>query len=90
MWVHWLIWNIPPNITGFSKGEIITFPQGKNDFDKLGYGGPCPSGTHRYFFKLYALDVILDLEEGATKEQLEDAMSGHIIEEAQLMGIYGR
>lgn len=90
-WVHWLVWNIPPNITGFSKGENITYPQGKNDFGKLDYGGPCPpSGTHRYFFKLYALDTTLKLNEGSTKKQLESAMSGHIIEEAQLMGTYSR
>ena len=90
-WVHWLVWNIPPNITGFPKGENITYPQGKNDFGKLDYGGPCPpSGTHRYFCKLYALDTILELKEGANKKQLESAMSGHIIEEAQLMGTYSR
>lgn len=90
-WVHWLIWNIPSNITGFSKGENITYPQGKNDFGKLDYGGPCPpSGTHRYFFKLYALDTILELQEGANKKQLEETMSRHIIEEAQLMVTYSR
>ena len=90
-WVHWLIWNIPPNTTGFSKGENIIFLQGKNDFGKLYYGGPCPpSGTHRYYFKLYALDTMLDLTAGATKKQLEDAMKGHIVEEAQLMGTYSR
>ncbi|MFW6120451.1 MAG: YbhB/YbcL family Raf kinase inhibitor-like protein, partial [Petrotogales bacterium] len=79
-WVHWVIWNIPPDTISFSKGENITFPQGKNDFGKQKYGGPCPpSGTHRYFFKLYALDTMFDLEAGATKKQLEKAMSGHII-----------
>jgi len=90
-WVHWLIWNIPPNTSGLAKGENITFSQGKNDFGKLDYGGPCPpSGTHRYYFKLYGLDTMLDLAVGATKKQLEDAMEGHIIEEAQLMGTYSR
>jgi len=90
-WVHWLVWNILPNTTGFSKNEIIKFPQGRNDFGKLDYGGPCPpSGKHRYFFKLYALDIILDLNEGSAKKQLESAMSGHIIEEAELMGTYTR
>ena len=90
-WVHWLIWNIKPNIKGFSKGENITFPQGKNDFGKLNYGGPCPpSGTHRYFFKLYALDTMLELGEGSNKKQLEKAMSDHIIEEGQIMGTYSR
>ena len=90
-WVHWLVWNIQANKTGFSKGENITFPQGKNDFGNFDYGGPCPpSGTHRYFFKLYALDTMLNLSPGSTKSQLEKAMSGHIIEEAQLIGLYGR
>ena len=90
-WVHWLVWNIPANKTGFSKGENITFPQGKNDFGDLAYGGPCPPfGTHRYFFKLYALDTMLNLSIGSSKKQLEKAMSGHIIEEAQLIGLYKR
>ena len=90
-WVHWLVWNIPANKTGFSKGENVTFPQGKNDFGNLRYGGPCPpSGVHHYYFKLYALDITLDLNKGSTKEQLESAISGHIIEEAQLIGTYER
>ncbi|MCJ7571085.1 MAG: YbhB/YbcL family Raf kinase inhibitor-like protein [Candidatus Thermoplasmatota archaeon] len=63
-WVHWLIWNIPVNKTGLSKGENITYPQGKNDFGYLDYGRPCPPyGTHRYFFKLYALDTTINLNE---------------------------
>ncbi|MEA3458568.1 MAG: YbhB/YbcL family Raf kinase inhibitor-like protein, partial [Candidatus Thermoplasmatota archaeon] len=65
--------------------------QGKNDFGKLDYGGPCPpSGTHRYYFKLYALDTMLDLQPGASKKQLEKAMNGHVIEEAKLMRKYSR
>ena len=65
--------------------------QGKNDFEKIGYGGPCPpSGTHRYFFKTYALDVELPLKAGATKAELEKAMEGHIVGQAQLMGTYRR
>lgn len=88
-WVHWLVWNIPANKTGFFKGENITYKQGKNDFGNFNYGGPCPpSGTHRYFFKLYALDTMLILKERSTKKQLESAMSVHIIEEAQLIGTY--
>jgi Raf kinase inhibitor-like YbhB/YbcL family protein len=91
MWVHWLVWNIPPNTTGFSKGKNIAFPQGENDFGNQKYDGPCPpSGTHRYFFKLYALDTMLDLESGTTKAELESAMSGHIIEKAQLIGTYSK
>jgi len=90
-WVHWLVWNIPPNTTGFSKGENIAFLQGKNDFGNQKYDGPCPpSGTHRYFFKLYALDTMLDLKSGATRAQSEAAMSGHIIEKAQLIGTYSK
>jgi Raf kinase inhibitor-like YbhB/YbcL family protein len=64
---------------------------GTNDFGRLGYGGPCPpGGTHRYFFKLYALDTELDLASGITKDQLLEAMKGHILAEAQLMGKYSR
>lgn len=87
--VHWLVWNIPPNVAGFAKDESITYPQGSNGFGKQEYGGPCPpSGSHRYFFKLYALDTMLDLDAGADKKQLEAAMSGHVIEESQLMGTF--
>jgi len=64
---------------------------GINSWGKYGYGGPCPpGGTHRYFFKLYALDTVLDLKHGATKEKLEKAMEGHILAEAQVMGLYRR
>jgi Raf kinase inhibitor-like YbhB/YbcL family protein len=91
MWVHWLVWNILPNTTGFSKGENIAFYQGKNSFGNQRYNGPCPpSETHRYFFSLYALDTMLDLNAGSTKAQLEAAMSGHIIEKAQLIGTYSK
>jgi Raf kinase inhibitor-like YbhB/YbcL family protein len=66
--------------------------QGTNDFRKIGYGGPCPPAgkPHRYFFKLYALDTLLDLQEGATKQQLLTAMKGHVLAEGQLLGKYGR
>jgi Raf kinase inhibitor-like YbhB/YbcL family protein len=65
--------------------------QGTNDFGKQSYGGPCPpSGTHRYFFKPYALDISLALKAGATKAQLEEAMKGHILEMAELIGLYRR
>jgi len=91
-WVHWVVWNIPVS------GQTLTInkdenpgTQGITDFGDLGYGGPCPpSGTHRYFFKVYALDSQLDLQEGATKQQLEQAMQGYIIEQAQLIGLYSR
>lgn len=88
-WVHWVVYNIPP----LSRIDEDSIPgtQGKNDFRKLDYGGPCPpSGTHRYFFKLYALDGELDLEEGARKEDVEKAMEGHILAQAEFIGLYKR
>ena len=91
IWVHWVIWDIQPGTIKISKGEKITFPQGMTDFKKQEYGGPCPpSGTHRYFFKLYALDIKLNLDSGANKKDLEKAMQGHILAQAQLMGKYSR
>ncbi|MEJ2728033.1 MAG: YbhB/YbcL family Raf kinase inhibitor-like protein [Deltaproteobacteria bacterium] len=96
-WVHWVLFNIPAS-TGGLPGEISPDAtlengarHGTNDFGRLGYGGPCPpGGTHRYFFKLYALDTELDLESGITKARLLEAMEGHILAEAQLMGKYSR
>ena len=96
-WVHWVLFNIPSDETGLpaevapeaslSNGAI----HGTNDFRRLGYGGPCPpGGTHRYYFKLYALDTGLSLESGATKAQVEDAMEGHVLAQGQLMGKYSR
>ena len=96
-WVHWVAYNVPPNITKLDenvKPEKVFkngMRQGNNDWPKIGYGGPCPpSGTHRYYFKLYALDTMLDLRPGATKAQVLQAMKGHILAEAQLMGKYRR
>jgi hypothetical protein len=96
-WVHWVLFNLPPD-TGSLQEKIPplkTLPnggiQGITDFRRIGYGGPCPpSGTHRYFFKLYALDTKVDLNPGATKEQLLKAMKDHILAEGQLMGKYKR
>jgi Raf kinase inhibitor-like YbhB/YbcL family protein len=96
-WVHWVLFNIPADADGLSA-EIPSDAilengarHGKNDFGKLGYGGPCPpGGTHRYFFKLYALDTQVELDSGSTKAQLLEAMEGHILAEAQLMGTYKR
>ncbi|MDJ0688422.1 MAG: YbhB/YbcL family Raf kinase inhibitor-like protein [Xenococcaceae cyanobacterium MO_188.B32] len=86
-WNHWLIWNIKP--TGEIKENSAPGTQGKNSWGRNDYGGPCPpKGTHRYFFKLYALDRELDLPEGATKSELEKAMVGHILEQAELVGLY--
>ncbi len=88
---HWIVWNIPPQKTIFTKGEKISLPQGKTSFGSRSYGGPCPpAGTHRYFFKLYALDIILNIKEGSTKTDLEKAITGHILAEANLIGKYSR
>lgn len=96
-WVHWVIFNIPAKATGLPEDVPAkeSLPdgalQGKNDFRNYGYGGPCPpGGTHRYFFKLYALDAMLQLKAGCTKAELLKAMTGHIVGEAQLMGRYSR
>ena len=96
-WVHWVLFNIPADVTtlqaGVSPDAVLKngARHGKNDFRKLGYGGPCPpGGTHRYFFKIYALDTLLSLESGSTKSQLLAAMKGHILAEGQLMGKYKR
>ena len=96
-WVHWVLFNIPPGANGL-PGEIPSdaslengAQHGTNDFRRLGYGGPCPpGGTHRYFFKLYALDAELALESGISKAELLEAMQGHILDEGQLMGKYQR
>ena len=91
-WVHWVLWNIPPATTEIREDSIPKgAEQGMNDFGKNPYGGPCPpSGTHRYFFKLYALDTILSLSARLTKSGLEGAMRGHIIGQTELLGLYRR
>jgi Raf kinase inhibitor-like YbhB/YbcL family protein len=94
-WVHWVLFNLPADTRALSEGVAETHlgaRQGKNDFGKLGYGGPAPpkGRPHRYYFKLYALDAMLDLPAGATKEHLLAAMEGHIVAEGQLMGRYQR
>ena len=90
-WVHWVVWNIPSDTRTIAKGTEPQGTQGTTSFGKQGYGGPCPPfGTHSYFFKLYALDTTLDLKDGSTKEQLEQAMDGHIIEKVDLIGTYKR
>jgi hypothetical protein len=94
VWVHWVLYNIPPDTTGLAEAmERRKLPagarEGRNDWDRLGYGGPCPPiGRHRYFHKLYALDVVLpDLGE-PTKAVLLEAMKGHVLEQAELVGTY--
>ena len=92
LWVHWLAWNISPDVAEVRENSVPQGAvQGMNDFRKHTYGGPCPpSGTHRYYFKLYALDTLLGIGDRSAKPDLEKAMKGHIIAEAQLMGRYGR
>jgi len=96
-WVHWVLFNLPADAGQLAENIPTdeTLPngarQGKNDFRNIGYGGPCPpGGTHRYFFKLYALDSALALSPGATKDQLLSAMKGHILGQGQLIGRYKR
>jgi len=97
-WVHWVLYNLPANTKelpeGVEKQEQLASGalQGRNDFRKIGYGGPCPPAgkPHRYFFKLYALDTKPSLNAGATKADLERAMKGHIVGQTELMGRYGR
>jgi Raf kinase inhibitor-like YbhB/YbcL family protein len=91
-WVHWVVWNIAHD-TGEIKEHSVPAgaSEGVNDFRKRSYGGPCPpSGIHRYFFKLYALDAMLNLNPGTDKASLEKAMHGHILGQAELIGLYGR
>jgi len=86
-WDHWIVYNIDPisEIAENSEPGV----QGKNSWGRNDYGGPCPpSGTHRYFFKLYALDAKLNLPEGAPKAKLEAAMKGHVLAQAELIGLY--
>ena len=96
-WVHWVVYNIPASEKGLAENAPARenldsgARQGTNDFKKTGYGGPCPpSGTHRYFFKLYALDAELNLPPGATKDQLLKVMEGHTLAQGQLMARYKR
>ena len=88
---HWLVWNISPNKTQFTKGEEFSSVQGRTSFGATGYGGPCPpSGTHRYFFKVYALDTKLNLNTNSRKENVERTMEGHILAKGEIVGLYRR
>ncbi len=97
-WTHWLVWNIPPHHTSLPEGvptsEVLEggAVQGTNDFNRLGYGGPCPppGKPHRYFFRLFALNTRLTLPAGATRKEVDRAMKGHILSEAEWMGTYKR
>lgn len=99
VFTHWMIWNIPSETRkipeGIPKEPVIETPikavQGKNDFGKFGYNGPCPpSGVHRYNFKLYVLDTTLNLSSSATKAQLENAIKGHVLQFSEFIASYGR
>jgi len=91
-WVHWVIWNISPDTKEIKEHTVPSeASEGVNDFRRRNYGGPCPpSGTHRYFFKLYALDNTLTLNANTTKAELERAMKGHILDQSEIVGIYSR
>ena len=90
-WDHWVIWNMPPSQHGIAEGKAPQGTVGRNSWKKNSWGGPCPPDReHRYFFKVYALDRQLDIPPNSGREQLERAMEGHIIEQAQLMGRYDR
>lgn len=96
-WVHWVLFNIPAEARSLPESigpdPVLTngAVHGSNSWNSIGYGGPCPpGGEHRYFFKLYALDIVLELEVGATKERVLAAMEGHILAQTDLMGTYSR
>lgn len=97
-WVHWVLYGLSPETTSLPENvpkqkEVLGGArQGVNDFGRIGYGGPCPprGAPHRYFFKLYAVDIPTDLEPGLTKRQILDAIKGHVLAETQLMGTYQR
>jgi Raf kinase inhibitor-like YbhB/YbcL family protein len=97
-WTHWVIWNVPAEAASLPEGvppsETLEdgARQGRNDFRRIGYGGPCPppGKPHRYFFHLYALDATLALKAGAARSELERAMKGHVLSKAERMGKYGR
>jgi len=97
-WVHWVLWNIPATAKGLPQGvqTVQVLPdgsaQGRNDFGRIGYGGPSPprGKPHRYFFRLYALSAKLSLPAGSTRKQLDAAMAGRILASVELIGTYGR
>ena len=99
-WVHWVLFNLTATLAALPENlpktetlqQLGGAAQGRNDFRKIGYGGPCPppGKPHRYFFRLYALDIVLPLEAGATKADVERAMKGHIVGQTEHMGTYAR
>lgn len=90
-WDHWVVFNLQPVTDNIQQGKEPDGVAGKNSWGRTGYGGPCPgSGTHRYFFKLYALDTVLDLPESSTKAEIEEAMVGHVLDKTEMIGLYKR
>jgi len=90
IWLHWTAWNIPVGKEVIEEGESVGV-EGTTDFRQTGYDGPNPpDGDHTYVFRLYALDTELDLDEGASREELEDAMEEHVVEKAELRGVFER
>lgn len=94
VWVHWVLYNLPPEaglLPEGTRGLEATAREGRNDFGDVGYGGPCPPrGTHRYRFRLFALDAHLDMGEACSKAELLRAMEGHVLAEAELTGLYAK
>src|SRR4029077_1157672 len=91
LFTHWLVWNIPAQTNSIAEGSAPKGVHGTNDFGKSGYRGPCPPpGTHRYSFKIFALDRELDLRSGAKRSQVDAAMKGHVIAQGELVGRYAR
>lgn len=91
MFTHWLVWNIPPQTNSISEGSAPKGVHGTNDFGKSDYKGPCPPpGTHRYSFKVFALDRELDLRGGAKRSQLDAAMKNHVIAQGEVVGRYSK
>lgn len=90
-WTHWVVYHIPPLTRVIEEGKAPEGVSGKNSWGRTGYGGPCPpSGTHRYFFTLYALNTPLSLPEGSGKNEVRQAMQGHILAQTELVGLYAR
>ena len=91
LFTHWIVWNISPQTNAIAEGSAPKGVQGTSDFDKSGYGGPCPpSGTHRYYVKIFALDRELDLPRSTKRNQLDAAIKGHVVAQGELMGRYSR
>ena len=91
LFTHWVVWNISPQTNGIAEGTAPKGVQGTSDFGKSGYGGPCPpSGTHRYYFKVFALDRELNLPSDSKRNQLDAAIKGHVVAQGELMGRYSR